>query len=770
MTLKPRIAVMIARIGPYHVARLDALAARIGADNCMAIEAASGTQVYDWEAVEAHGFRRTTLFDGTDYEALSDRELKRAVVACLNRLQPDVVAVNGWGFSEARAAARWCAATGVASILMSDAQKRGSLRLWPKEQVKKWIVRDFDAALVAGTPHAEYVASLGIDPKCIVKGYDVVDNDHFWRGAEAARTDPDGVRARLGVPQEYFLCCTRFVREKGLPRLLEAYAAYRRSCPRPWELVLVGDGPLRRKLERYREELGLKDSVHFPGFKQYPVLPAYYGLARAFILPSLSDTWGLVVNEAMAAGLPVIVSDACGCSSDLVRNGENGFVVAAGSVDALSVALKNASDPGAPLDEMGRFSRMRIQDWSLDRFAEAMLRAAEIAMMRRTQLRRRSAVTRPPRVALVTNMIPPYRIPVFRHLGSRLGEDFLVVALSRREKNRDWDEQPGDGFQVRVLRGLHAYVFARDWAVHVNWGIGTTLRRHRADVVIIGGWDTPAAWRALWAARRMGAKVVLWSGSHAFSARSQRGLVSRLKRAFVRRVDAFFAYGSLAAEYLVDLGADRDRIVIGRNAVETGAFAASETRQRCRSMLKAGEKVVVLYSGQLIKRKGVDTLIRAMSRTPSNAELWVAGNGPLRSRYEALAESLVPGRVRFLGHKSYEEMARLYAAADIFVLPSQVEVWGLVINEAMAAGLPVIASTTAGATADLVQDGVTGLTFDPERPEALVHALNRLIADPEQRRRLGERGRTLIGRYDTTRYAENMLESARLALRVRDTQ
>ncbi len=768
MTSQMRIAVIVARLGPYHAARLRALSARVGRDNCIAIEVASGTSTYAWSAVETAEFRRETLFHGSNYESVSSRNLKRAVVACLDRVEPAAVAINGWGFPEARAALRWCAGREVPAILMSDSQRRGSLRLWPKEQVKKWLVKNYNAALVAGTPHAQYVADLGMSPERIVKGYDVVDNEHFWHGAERARADAEAIRTRLDLPRDYFLCCSRFVRKKGLFELLKAYGQYWRSCPRPWELVLVGDGPSKDKLRRERKKLGVEQSVHLVGFKQYEELPAYYGLARAFVFPSLRDTWGLVVNEAMAAGLPVIVSDACGSSSDLVEHGENGFVVPAGSVEDLAAALEQASDPNSPLESMARRSREIIQEWSPDRFATAIQKAAEIAVNGRPG---RAATGGRPRVALVTNMVPPYREPVFRDLGRILGDDFLVIAMSRREKNRSWNEQRSHEFRLEVLPGVHGYVFARDWAIHVNWGMRAMLRRHRADVVIIGGWDTPAAWLALWAAKRLGAKVVVWSGSHAFSARSQTGVVARLKRAFVKRADAFFAYGTLAAEYLVDLGADPERIVIGRNAVDTASFSmTAEARGRWRSMLAAGEKVVVLYSGQLIKRKGVETLIRAMSRTPQNAVLWVVGSGPMRSRYEALAHVMSPGRVLFLGHKSYDEMVGVYAAADIVVLPSHLEVWGLVINEAMAAGLPVIASSTAGATPDLVQDNVTGLSYDPEHFEALVDALNRLINDPGERRRLGERARALIAQYDTARYADDMYRSALLAVGYRDAR
>ena len=125
----------------------------------------------------------------------------------------------------------------------------------------------------------------------------------------------------LGLPERYFLASARFVPKKNLLRLLEAYAGYRRRAGADaWHLVLLGDGELRGDIERRSALPDLAGAVILPGFRQYDELPAYYGLARAFVHASTTEQWGLVVNEAMAAGLPVLVSDRCGCAPDLVED------------------------------------------------------------------------------------------------------------------------------------------------------------------------------------------------------------------------------------------------------------------------------------------------------------------------------------------------------------------------------------------------------------------------------------------------------------------
>jgi glycosyltransferase involved in cell wall biosynthesis len=185
----------------------------------------------------------------------------------------------------------------------------------------------------------------------IFTGYDVVDNHYFARrAAEIRNLNPpqaDEIRKKYCLPENYFLASARFIPKKNLPRLIRAYAEYRELCrasvsdaerseaagnppsPRlrrtgaPWDLVLLGDGPLRQTLNTQLSTLNLQAHVHLPGFKQYDELPIYYAFAKAFVHASTTEQWGLVVNEAVASGLPVIVSDRCGCMPELVNG--NGF-------------------------------------------------------------------------------------------------------------------------------------------------------------------------------------------------------------------------------------------------------------------------------------------------------------------------------------------------------------------------------------------------------------------------------------------------------------
>ncbi len=209
---------------------------------------------------------------------------------------------------------------------MRDSTERDQPRVWWKEAIKRRVIRQFDAAFVSGRRSSRYLQGLGFPEAKIFHKLNVVDNDYFDRESAKARLAGPELRRRLGLPEHFFLGVFRFTREKNLGGLLAAHAQYRANAgPRAWPLVLVGDGPEHKALEGMIAKRSLGGSVVLPGFKQYEEIPIWYGLASAFVLPSVAETWGYVVNEAEACGLPVLVSEQCGCCEDLVRPGLNGW-------------------------------------------------------------------------------------------------------------------------------------------------------------------------------------------------------------------------------------------------------------------------------------------------------------------------------------------------------------------------------------------------------------------------------------------------------------
>ncbi len=306
------------------MARARAMTQVIGIDPVF-IELAS-EHLHGWE-LDKTSFPGSfmTLMEG-HYRDCPAQELSRRLLQQLKHLKPDAVAISGYSERPMRAAARWAKANGKASILFFETTEWDHPRRWWKELPKRFLVsRYYDAGFVGGKSHRQYLERLGMPAARIWEGYDVVDNAYFAERCADLQPELPVYRMRFGLPDRYFLYVGRFSPEKNIIRLLEAYALYRQECPAPWGLVLVGDGPQGGELKQRATNLGLSNVI-WPGFIQVEELPVYYALSSAFILPSTVEPWGLVVNEAMSCGLPILASDRCGCTADLVGEGWNGSV------------------------------------------------------------------------------------------------------------------------------------------------------------------------------------------------------------------------------------------------------------------------------------------------------------------------------------------------------------------------------------------------------------------------------------------------------------
>lgn len=378
-----RLCLQWPHFGPNHEVRYRAvltLLAEHGGET-VGIETAGAESRYAFLGGASTGLAGVeTLFPGDRFERLDPRAIERAVLAALDRLQPDAVAINSYSLPDARAALIWCRSRRRTAVLMTDSKADDGPRVAWRERLKSQLVRSFDAALVGGAPHRDYVRRLGIPDERIFTGCDVVDNEAVSRAADHERalaeaSDLPG----LSDGRPYFLTSARFIPRKNLSGLIDAYAAYHERALHPWRLILLGDGPMRPALEDAISDKGLRGEVWLAGFQPFRQTPAYYARASALVHPPLADQWGLVVNEAMACGLPVIVSRQSGCAVDLVREGVNGWVFDARRSDELTECLVRMSSGSYDVEAMGRASREIITAWGPDRFARNLWAAVQAA-------------------------------------------------------------------------------------------------------------------------------------------------------------------------------------------------------------------------------------------------------------------------------------------------------------------------------------------------------------------------------------------------------
>lgn len=356
-------------LGPYHIARLRALAETL--PDVHAIELAGEQKLYPWRpSRDRLGFAATTLFPDRPCEAVPAIEQREAVKAALSRIDPSVVVVAGYREPVMSAAAKWAGRRRRPSVLLSPTTYLDHSRVWWKEWLKGRLIRRYRIVAATGERAAQYVQRLGFPRNAIVQVGNVIDNLHFSQVSDAVRSGGGSVGSELQLPASYFLTVSRLSPEKNLPRLLEAFATYRRRGGAR-DLVVIGSGPEERWLRARARELNVP-GIHLLGWKNYEELPHYHARASCFILASTSETWGLAVNEAMACGLPVLVSENCGCVPELCRDGENGYAFSPHSAGDLAEAMLRISSDEERLAAFGRASRRIISSFTPQTWAAGL--------------------------------------------------------------------------------------------------------------------------------------------------------------------------------------------------------------------------------------------------------------------------------------------------------------------------------------------------------------------------------------------------------------
>lgn len=369
-----RVAIVVSAVPHYYAARLRALGAVENA--VFVINAGGGNGFYA-------SIRSRELHDiqVLDLPQSAPHEVYRQTITLLEQNEPDAVAITGWATAESFAAIAWARRNGKRIVVMSDSQAIDAVRSPLREAIKSRVVRACDAALVAGHRSKDYVVSLGMAEDRVFLGYDAVDNTHFAQGAKQVRADAAATRRRLGLPHRYLLASARFIPKKNLPRLIEAYAKAIMGLGDAPDLLILGDGPERDAVEAAIARADIVERVHLPGFRDYELLPAFYSLAEGFVHASTTEQWGLVINEAAAAGLPLVVSTPCGAAIELLREGENGFLVDPAETEDIARALRKLMTlPDEARTRMGEASRSIVAEWGPDRFAEGFMAACAAAL------------------------------------------------------------------------------------------------------------------------------------------------------------------------------------------------------------------------------------------------------------------------------------------------------------------------------------------------------------------------------------------------------
>jgi glycosyltransferase involved in cell wall biosynthesis len=372
------------------------------------------------------------------------------------------------------------------------------------------------------------------------------------------------------------------------------------------------------------------------------------------------------------------------------------------------------------------------------------------------------------RLVLITELIAPYRIPVFNAMARRSELELHIIFLAETDEAlRQWRVYIDEiRFSYQVLRSWRWRMGKQN--ILINRGLGRALNKLRPQIIICGGYSYIASWEAQLWARRHRVEFVLWTESTHQDARGKRPWVEWLKTYFLRHCDRFVVPGKASFDYLRLLASSSAEILTAPNAVDNGWFAgqagnikshAAEFRQRMNLPSR-----FILFAGRLVPEKGVFDLLAAYAKLDSSLRsevgLVFAGDGISKTELAKQAKQITPGTVFFPGFAQREDLAGLYALAELLVLPTHSDPWGLVVNEAMACGLPIIVSNVAGCAVDLVEDGWNGYIVPLRDAEKLSAAIDSVVQQPEMRLQMGARSLELIRNYSPEACADGLAATA----------
>jgi glycosyltransferase involved in cell wall biosynthesis len=385
-------------------------------------------------------------------------------------------------------------------------------------------------------------------------------------------------------------------------------------------------------------------------------------------------------------------------------------------------------------------------------------------------------MTAPLDIWLLTNAPSPYQV------------ELLAAVAGSRDVN----------LRVRYMRGDGVCSTPEGSSIHVMGGIG--LRSWRDEVrlhpialreCIFGHYDCyvlSGLWASvtfltcalvLWLRRR---PWVLWlerphllddfeidAYSKLRNLAPFRWMRDRIRKFLLRRCSAVLCTGTAARDAYALLGTPHEKLFVLPYCRDNQRFETVEPKRvaAVKRRHDLNGKIVLLFSGQMIARKGVDTLLKALeriARVRSNVALLLLGDGPERTHYESMVPSVFRSSVHFAGHLSQRELPEHFAAADLFVFPSRHDGWGVVINEACAAALPVVTTRQTGAAYDLVEDGRSGFILEHDDVDGFVDRLLRLIDEPALREKFGQRSRELVEPFSAENGAALFIRHLRLIL------
>lgn len=643
----------------------------------------------------------------------------------LRSIRPDIVITTGFNPTHLFAVL-YAVRHGCAHISMTDGTVKSERSLgWIHRSVRRWVFKRSRAFLAAAHAGLDIYREYGCPEESLFQSPLCVNNTAFiWNDAIVKRFD--------------LMFCGRMTAIKNPLFVLQVGQAVARLLGRRVSICFVGSGPLEATIRSHATSLPAID-VSFLGFALQDDLPRRYAESRVFLLPSLWDPWGVVANEACAAGVPVISSPHAGVAGELVRDEYTGFVRSL-DVQAWAVAAARLLQNSALYDSMSRAASMlAFQEYNFKRAADGIVAA----------VRHSSA----PRVVIVQRRLTHYRVPFFEALRTRLA---------------------AEGTQLRVVYGNSTKTeeLRKDVGV-LNWGqfvpchyaiggricwqnISSAVRG--ADLVIVTQ-ENKLIYNLYALMIHRPRRIAFWGHGKNLQNAVGHGVREELKSVLSGRVDWWFAYSSFSADVLRSKGFPEERITVTNNSVDTVALRKHIAVYRLckgngvRKRLGLGEGPIGLFVGSLDKNKRLPFLIESSAMIRAHIPdfvLVIAGDGLERGLVEAAGRKY--DHIRYVGVADTAKKSELLSIAAAMLNPGMI---GLGILDAFVAEIPIITTDCGIHSPEIayLEPGYNGLVTEND-VSAFAAAVVRLLLEPSGLRSLGN-GSAITGwKYSLDNMAE----------------
>jgi glycosyltransferase involved in cell wall biosynthesis len=314
-----------------------------------------------------HKYNLKVLFEDF-YENTTVWQRVKASIYWVNKFKPNVINLPGYYEPAMNIVLFYCRLKGIIVVISADSTEGDNPNIGWREALKRFVVSKAQGFFCYGSKSAEYILKLGMKPEHILVENNSVDNDKISEIHTEALKTREIVKHSYQLRKYNFIYVGRLIDVKNLDNLLAAYKPFAVS---DWGLIVLGDGSQESKLKKYKNDNSLEGICFIEGQPWFDV-PKILALADVFILPSYSEPWGLVVNEAMACGLPVIVSNKCGSAYDVVKEGINGYTFDPYNIDELTFVFKKFVDNPEKIIPFGQQSKEIIKRFSPENVAQEM--------------------------------------------------------------------------------------------------------------------------------------------------------------------------------------------------------------------------------------------------------------------------------------------------------------------------------------------------------------------------------------------------------------